>query len=87
MSIVLIEPASVPDIYVSGLSHIDLVGGGCASFVCYRNQIEEDGKVFKVPRVNIIMPMTEIPDAIRKALLVPVHEILGVRRLRPLWMH
>ncbi|AZO45908.1 hypothetical protein EJ076_34910 [Mesorhizobium sp. M7D.F.Ca.US.005.01.1.1] len=75
------------DIYVSGLDHIDLIGGGNASFICYINRVQKCGTILRVPRVNIIMPLLEVPDAIRQSMLIPVHEQGVVRRLNPMWLH
>ncbi|TPM89838.1 hypothetical protein [Mesorhizobium sp. B2-1-3A] len=77
----------LPEIFVSGLSHIDLLGNGCAGFVCYRNVPDERGTICQVPRVNIIMPMLQVPDAVRKSLLIPVHDHGTIKRIRPQWLH
>jgi hypothetical protein len=74
------------DIYVSGLSHIELIGGGCARFVCYLNRFRQDGSIIRVFRPGIIMPLVEVPDAVRKSMLIPTEEKGTIRRLNPMWL-
>lgn len=59
---------SAADIYVSGLSHIELIGGGCARFVCYVIKTDSAGKAIREPRTSIIMPLDMVPDAVQKTV-------------------
>lgn len=61
------DHSDATDVYVSGLSHIELIGGGCARFVCYVVKTV-DGKAVKEPRTSIIMPLDMVPDAVQKTI-------------------
>lgn len=63
------------DIYVSGLSHIELIGGGCARFVCYVVKTDADGKAVREPRTSLIMPLDMVPDAVEKTLKATTGEV------------
>lgn len=65
----LAEPIAVPDVFVSGLSHIEMIGGGCVRFVCYSIRLHEDGtEGTPVIVAKIVMPLDALPDAISKAM-------------------
>lgn len=69
----------IRDVFVSGLSHIEIIGGGCARFVCYTNRTDpETDKVIQEVSASIVMPIDQLPDAIRKALHVAGGEAVGV---------
>lgn len=63
----LIEPVIIPDTFVSGLSHVEHVGGGCLRFVLYVDRII-DGVACRMIVDRIIMHADALPDAISKAL-------------------
>lgn len=78
----------VPETFTSGLSHVELIGGGCARFVLYSNQSNGEA-VDRLVVARIVMPLEAVPDAIRKALAAASHEIVAgaLQRMIPLAVH
>lgn len=56
------------DVFVSGLNHVELIGGGCARFVCYTVDQEDGGDGCRRISLTFIVPIAALPDAIRKAI-------------------
>ena len=74
-----------PDIFVSGLDHVELTGNGLARFVMFANAPDDDGTDTR-HYLNIVMPVSEVPDAIRKSMVID--ETDGtIRRVFPQWLH
>lgn len=71
----LVELSVIPDMFITGLSHIETAGGSCLRFVCYVVQ-QEDGKEIRVHNLSVIMPREELPDAIQKALAITANSML-----------
>lgn len=69
----LYEPAIVPDTFVTGLSHIEHVGGGCLRFVLYVERAV-DGRRCRMVVDRIVMHSEMLPDAIAKALAAVSNE-------------
>lgn len=79
----LVELSVIPDIFITGLAHIETAGGNCLRFVGYVVQ-QEDGKEIRVHNLSVIMPKEELPDAIQKALAVAAESVAkSVRNLLP----
>ncbi|MGE0290391.1 MAG: hypothetical protein AB7I42_25090 [Bradyrhizobium sp.] len=68
----LVEIAVVPDTFVSGLAHIEDIGGGCLRFVCF---VCQDGD--RIVAARIVMPADALPDAIKKALAASAGHYAG----------
>lgn len=62
------DHSDATDVYVSGLSHIELIGGGCARFIMYVVKTDADGNAIRETRSSIIMPLDMVPDAIQKTV-------------------
>ncbi len=77
-----------PDIFVSGLDHVELIGNGLARFVMFANAPGENGEDAR-RFVSLVMPVSEVPDAVRKTMVVPTAQILygSIYRILPLWLH
>jgi len=79
------EQFSAPDMFVSGLDHVELIGNGCARFVLYVNVPEEEcegGRRF----YPLVMPVSEVPDAVRKSMVVP-DDCTSIGLVFPQWLH
>lgn len=84
----LVEPVAVPDIFISGVSHYELIGGGVARCVCYTNQRDDDGVVRRRISARVVIPLDALPDAIRKAIAAASSHVADhVTRYFPHAMH
>jgi hypothetical protein len=60
---------SAGNVFISGLDHIEAIGGGMLRFVLYINIANEAGLLDAIPLdFDIVMPASALPDAIGKAL-------------------
>lgn len=85
---VLIEPVAVPDVFVSGLSHIEQLEGGNLRFVCYISTPMPNGEREYAIAAKIVIPVESVPDAIQKAMEAAAGNVAGkVARFLPKWMH
>lgn len=69
--------SQAPEFFVSGLDHIELIGGGCARFVWFVNQTDDEGNVRRQPVLNVVVPVDAFPDAILQATMALAVAALG----------
>lgn len=79
---------AVPVVHVEGLSHIEIWSEGRARFCLYETKRTGAGLHIASAVIDIIMPLSSLPDAIAKAMAVSATELAGkVYRYLPLSMH
>jgi hypothetical protein len=64
----LLEMFGVPDVFVTGLAHVENIGGGCWRFTFFTSQ-EVGGKQEMVVAAKIIMPGESVPEAMHMTAL------------------
>jgi hypothetical protein len=66
------------DVFVAGLERIESAGGGCLRFVLYvEGAAGPDGALQRLPApVNVIAPLSAVPDAIGKMLAAIGRQVL-----------
>lgn len=65
----LVEPIAVQDNFVSGIDHIEMAGNSCCRFYVYTDHTPIDGSPpERVLVAKIVIPLDELPKAIRKTL-------------------
>lgn len=62
----IVEPVPVPDIYIDGITQIELLGGGCARFTLYADR-RKNGKCVRVVVARFVIQMDALPRCIAQA--------------------
>lgn len=61
-----VEPVPCPDIYIDGITSIELLGGGCARFTLYADR-RKNGKCVRVIVARFVIQMDALPRCIAQA--------------------
>lgn len=69
---------AVQDQYVSGMSHVEVLSGGCSRYVFYTDERGEDGNLHRTVSLRLVMPVEALPDAVMKSCSAASFALLGV---------
>lgn len=78
-TIPLVEPAIVPDTFISGISRIEYATAGVVRLTFFTVQEDLDGQKERLVVLRVVMTESDMKDCARHVLKFGVKEMLKVR--------